>query len=85
MEVRKILGGVSVGGAPVKYGIGKLQNGKYAVGHLLPGQTVPTNRMFETLDAAFDHWYATLPSYSPLFAGLEPAGAFGSNALSGSH
>lgn len=65
MEVRKILGGASVEGSPTKFSIGKLHNGSYTVGHLVPGEKAEPSRIFQTLDAAFDYWYAALPGYSP--------------------
>lgn len=60
MQVRKILGGVEC--EQGRYSIGKLTNERYAVGNLFPGKTVAASQQFESLDAAFDYWYATLPS-----------------------
>lgn len=74
MEIRKILGGVSIDISPIKYGIGKLKNGKYAVGHLVPGQKVHPSQTFDTLDAAYDHWFETLPSYSSNMKCCKPVG-----------
>ncbi len=59
MQVRKILGGVAI--ERQSHSIGKLSNGRYAVGNLFPGKTVADSQQFDTLDAAFDHWYASIP------------------------
>lgn len=48
----------------INHSVGKLENGRYAVGYLVPGQTVKIAAQFETLDAAFDHWLATLPMHA---------------------
>lgn len=42
------------------HAIAKLTNGRYAVGHLYPGQKVAANEQFDCLDAAFDYWYMAL-------------------------
>ncbi|MBI5936721.1 MAG: hypothetical protein HY850_02620 [Betaproteobacteria bacterium] len=39
-----------------------MSNGRYAVGHLSPGQPVAEAEQFDCLDAAFNHWYDTLPA-----------------------
>lgn len=65
MRIRKILGGVLKG--HINHRVAKLENGRYAVGSLMHGQMVAMDLQFETLDAAFDHWLATLPVY------VEPA------------
>lgn len=59
MQVKKILGEVRVNGR--KHAIGKLENGRFAVGPLFLGQRIKPGQQFETVDSAFDHWYATLP------------------------
>lgn len=59
MRIKKILGSVVQG--HVNHSVAKLENGCYAVGQIVLGQTVKMNAQFETLDAAFDHWLATLP------------------------
>jgi hypothetical protein len=60
MEVRIILGSVDL--PDRKHAVGKLTNGRYAVGHLYPGQWVPVSEQFDNLDLAVDHWYANLPA-----------------------
>jgi hypothetical protein len=57
--IRKILGGVMIGGK--NHAVGKLGNGKFAAGFLHEGKGVDDSRQFECLSAAFDHWYASLP------------------------
>lgn len=59
MQVRLILGGIDLGTR--QHAIGKLNNGRYAVGHLWPGKPVPPQHQFASLDAAFEYWYANLP------------------------
>lgn len=59
MQIRKILGRVVKDG--VNHSVAKLENDHYAVGQIVLGQTVKMDAQFETLDAAFDHWLATLP------------------------
>lgn len=54
MQIRKILGRVVRG--HISNSIVKLENGRYAVGHLTLGQTVEMENQFETFDAAFEHW-----------------------------
>jgi len=61
MRIRKILG--SVVKEHINHSVAKLENGRYAVGRLTLGQTVEVDGQFETLDAAFDHWLATLPMH----------------------
>lgn len=60
MRIRKILGRVTK--EHINHSVAKLENDRYAVGQLTVGQTIEMNAQFETLDAAFDHWLATLPS-----------------------
>lgn len=62
MRIRKILGGVLKD--HINHRVAKLENGRYAVGTLIHGQTVDMDSQFETLDAAFDHWLATLPIHA---------------------
>ncbi|TCS70543.1 hypothetical protein EDC61_11510 [Sulfuritortus calidifontis] len=59
MEVRIILGSIDL--PDRKHAVGKLTNGLYAVGHLFPGQRIPPSQQFASLDAAADHWFASLP------------------------
>lgn len=59
MRIRKILGKVVK--EHINHSVAKLENGRYAVGHLTLGQRVKMDAQFETLDAAFEHWLATLP------------------------
>jgi hypothetical protein len=61
-QIRKILGGAVI--EHVSHSVAKLENGHYAVGQLAVGQSVETGVQFETLDAAFDHWLATLPMHT---------------------
>lgn len=61
MRVRKILGRVVTGN--VSHSVAKLENDHYAVGQLTVGQMVETGAEFETLNAAFDHWIVTLPTF----------------------
>lgn len=60
-RIRKILGRVEIG--HVEHCVAKLENDRYAVGQLAPGQAVGVDAQFETLDAAFEHWLATLPAF----------------------
>lgn len=62
MRIRKILGRVVK--EHVIHSIAKLENNRYAVGQLTLGQTVEMDSQFETLDAAFEHWLATLPLHT---------------------
>lgn len=62
MRIKKILG--SVVKNDVQHSVAKLENDCYAVGHLTLGQTIEAGAQFETLDAAFDHWLATLPLHN---------------------
>ena len=62
MRIRKILGGVMKD--HINHRVAKLENGRYAVGQLMHGQAVEVDFQFDTLDAAFDHWLATLPIYA---------------------
>ncbi|OIQ73301.1 hypothetical protein GALL_450650 [mine drainage metagenome] len=57
--IRKILGGVMIGGKI--HAVGKLENGKFAAGFLHEGKDVDDSHQFECIRAAFDHWYASLP------------------------
>ena len=59
MQVKKILGEVRVNGRT--HSIAKLENGRFAVGTLTIGQAIKPAQQFDTVDSAFDHWYATLP------------------------
>jgi len=59
MRIRKILGKVVK--EHINHSVAKLENDRYAVGQLAVGQTVAMDAQFETLDAAFNHWLATLP------------------------
>lgn len=59
MRIRKILGRVVKD--DINHSVAKLENNRYAVGQLVLGQIVARSSQFETLDAAFDHWLATLP------------------------
>ena len=59
MRIRKIIGRVA--NKHVNHSVAKLENNRYAVGQLTLGQTVAMGAQFETLEAAFDHWLATLP------------------------
>ena len=61
MRIRKILGRVEIG--HINHCVAKLENDHYAVGQLTVGQMVGAGAQFETLDAAFDHWLATLPAF----------------------
>ncbi len=61
-RIRKILGRVVT--ENVSHSVAKLENDYYAVGQLTVGQMVEADAQFETLDAAFDHWLATLPTFS---------------------
>lgn len=60
MRVRKILGRVIK--EHINHSVAKLENGRYAVGQLIHGQTVEMDSQFDTLDAAFNHWLTTLPT-----------------------
>ena len=62
MRIRKILGRVVK--EHINHSVAKLENNRYAVGQLTLGQTVATDAQFDTLDAAFDHWLATLPLHA---------------------
>lgn len=62
IRIRKILGGVVKD--HINHHVAKLENGRYAVGQLIHGQAVEVDFQFDTLDAAFDHWLATLPIYA---------------------
>ena len=62
MRIRKILGRVAK--EHINHSVAKLENGRYAVGRLVLGQTVEMEAQFETLDDAFDHWLATLPVHT---------------------
>ncbi len=62
MRIRKILGRVVR--ANINHSVAKLENDRYAVGQLALGQTVETDAQFDTLDAAFEHWLATLPLHT---------------------
>ena len=59
MRIKKILGKVTK--EDVNHSVAKLENNRYAVGELTVGQMIEVDAQFETLDAAFDHWLATLP------------------------
>lgn len=59
MRIRKILGKVVK--EHINHSVAKLENDRYAVGQLTVGQTIELDAQFETLDAAFEHWLATLP------------------------
>ena len=59
MRIKKILGRVAKD--HINHSVAKLENDRYAVGQLTVGQTIELDAQFETLDAAFDHWLATLP------------------------
>jgi len=71
MRIKKILGRVAK--EHINHSVAKLENDRYAVGPLVIGQTVAIDAQFETLDAAFDHWLATLPLHTkpgqPEFSG----------------
>ena len=54
MQVRKILGGIAL--ATGSHAIAKLTNGRYAVGDMSHGKTVPEHEQLEHFDAAFDLW-----------------------------
>lgn len=62
MQVRKILGGIV--NDQINHSIAKLENGCFAVGRLAAGQKIPLNSQFITLNAAYDHWFLTLPANS---------------------
>lgn len=62
MRIRKILGRVVK--ADINHSVAKLENDRYAVGQLALGQTVAMDAQFDTLDAAFEHWLATLPLHA---------------------
>ena len=62
MRIKKILGRVTK--EHVNHSVAKLENDRYAVGQLAIGQAVAPEEQFETLDAAFDHWLATLPMHA---------------------
>jgi hypothetical protein len=62
MRVKKILGKVTK--EYINHSVAKLENGRYAVGQLIIGQTIEMDAQFETLDAAFDHWLTTLPMHA---------------------
>jgi len=62
MRIRKILGRVVR--ANINHSVAKLENDRYAVGQLALGQTVEMDAQFDTLDAAFEHWLATLPLHT---------------------
>lgn len=62
MRIKKILGRVTK--EHINHSVAKLENDRYAVGRLIVGQTVELDAQFETLDAAFDHWLATLPMHA---------------------
>jgi hypothetical protein len=62
MRIRKILGRVVK--EHINHSVAKLENNRYAVGQLILGQTVAMDAQFDTLDAAFDHWLATLPLHA---------------------
>lgn len=62
MRIRKILGRVVK--ANINHSVAKLENDRYAVGQLTLGQTIEMDAQFDTLDAAFDHWLATLPIHT---------------------
>lgn len=62
MRIRKILGGVM--NDHINHRVAKLENGRYAVGQLIHGQAVEMGFQLDNLDAAFDHWLATLPIYA---------------------
>lgn len=56
-KVRKILGGpISIRG---RHCIGKLDNGRYAVGALKAGDEVAAEAQYSCLDTAFDCWKET--------------------------
>jgi hypothetical protein len=57
--IRKILGGVTIGGQ--NHAVGKLENGKFAAGFLHEGKDVDASHQFESISTAFDHWHASLP------------------------
>ena len=59
IKIRKVLGGISLDGAI--HGIGKLENGKYAVGFLVVGEPVAVHSQFDNLDAAVEHWFDVFP------------------------
>ena len=62
MRIKKILGRVAKD--HINHSVAKLENNRYAVGHLMLGQTVAVDAQFDTLDAAFDHWLATFPMHA---------------------
>lgn len=62
MRIRKILGRVVK--EHINHSVAKLENDRYAVGQLTLGQTVEMDAQFDTLDAAFEHWLATLPLHT---------------------
>lgn len=62
MRIKKILGKVTR--EHINHSVAKLENDRCAVGHLTIGQMVEIDAQFETLDAAFDHWLATLPLHA---------------------
>lgn len=74
MRIKKILG--KVAREHINHSVAKLENDRYAVGPLVIGQTVAIDAQFETLDAAFDHWLATLPLH-----GKSPQHEFGGEPM----
>jgi hypothetical protein len=62
MRIKKILGRIAKD--HINHSVAKLENNRYAVGQLILGQTVAMDAQFDTLDAAFDHWLATLPMHA---------------------
>jgi len=61
MRIRNILG--SAVKKHFNHSVAKLENGRYAAGRLTLGQTVEVNDQPITLDAAVEHWLATLPMH----------------------
>ncbi len=61
MRIRKILGRVVK--EHINHSVAKLENNRYAVGQLTIGQVVEIDAQFDTLEAAFKHWVATLPMH----------------------
>ena len=57
-RIRKILGSINIEGT--KHAIGKLENGKFAVGKLYVTQVIDETQYFACINTAFDHWYAGL-------------------------
>lgn len=54
MTVRKILGNINL--PQGNHAVAKLDNGRYAVGNLSYGKTIPVDSQFPDLDSAFAYW-----------------------------